>query len=382
MIYFDNAATSFPKPDSVLKAMYQASLCCANPGRGGHRLSIKSGETVFEARKEIAGLFGADEERVIFTKNCTESLNTAIKGCLKKGDHVIISSLEHNSLLRPVQKLAEQNMITYDIAKVVPEDDSRTLLNFQSLIKPQTRLIACCHVSNVFGTVLPIEEIGELCRQNKLLFAVDAAQSAGIFEYSLNESNIDFLCMPGHKGLLGPMGTGVLLINKKSQLDELTEGGTGSLSLERSQPSVLPDRFESGTLNLPGIAGLGEGVRMIKRIGVKNIHEKESEYTKLLVSELKNIKGVTVYDAMYSKTPSAVVSFNVGSLHSEQVGEALDRMMIAVRAGYHCSALAHESAGTTETGTVRVSPGIFNNRQEIKKFIFCTNKIALGRKIC
>ena len=382
MIYYDNAATSFPKPGSVLKEMYRASLYSANPGRGGHSLSMKGGETVYTARQRIAELFSADEERIIFTKNCTESLNTAVKGYLKKGDHVIISSLEHNSLLRPVQKLAEQGIISYDIAKVVPGDDGQTLLNFESLIRPNTRLIACCHVSNVFGTVLPIAGIGEICKRHGILFAVDAAQSAGIFDYNVNESNIDFLCMPGHKGLLGPMGTGVLILNKKSQLDELIEGGTGSLSLDRTQPQILPDKFESGTVNLPGIAGLGEGVRIIQKIGVKNIFEKETGYTKLIISELKNIKGVTVYDNMHSDTASGVVCFNIGSLHSEQVGEQLDEMRIAVRAGYHCSALAHVSAGTTGQGTVRVSPGLFNCRNEIKKFIFCINKIALGRKIC
>ena len=377
MIYLDNAATSFPKPRSVIEAMYKASLCSANPGRGGHRLSARAGETVYKTREKAAELFHADIERVIFTKNCTESLNTAIKGCLRKGDHVIISSLEHNSLLRPIQKLSEQGIITYDIAEVVPQNDEQTVLNFESKIRPDTRLIACCHVSNVFGTVLPIGEIGKLCRRHGILFAVDAAQSAGMFEYDVNGGNIDFLCMPGHKGLLGPMGTGLLVLSRKAEPDSFIEGGTGSLSLEMTQPDILPDRFESGTVNLPGIAGLYEGLRIIEKIGVGNIQKKESELAESITSQLKNIKGVTVYDNMHSKRLTGVVSFNVRDIHSEQIGDQLDRMQIACRAGYHCSALAHKSADTTELGTVRVSTGIFNCPQDVKKLIFCINKIAM-----
>lgn len=382
MIYLDNAATSFPKPRRVLKAMYLSSLTGANPGRGGHSLSVEAGETVFNTRQRIAALFGTEVENVVFTKNCTEALNTAVKGCLKKGDHAVISSLEHNSLLRPIQTLAEKGIITYDVAKVFAKDDDRTVKEFESLIKPETKLIACCHVSNVFGTVLPIERIGKLCRRHGLLFAVDAAQSAGAFAYDLRNSDIDFLCMPGHKGLLGPMGTGVLILSGKASLEQLLEGGTGSLSLERSQPSVMPDKFESGTLNLPGIAGLGEGIKMIEEIGTDCILKKEAELTSLITSELKNIRNITVYDNMHARQTAGVISFNIGSMHSEEVGEMLNKMNIACRAGYHCSALAHEYAGTTEQGVVRVSPGLFNNRQDIKNFIFCTNKIAMGRKIC
>ena len=381
MIYLDNAATSFPKPKCVLEAMCKASLFSANPGRGGHRLSVKAGETVYKTREKAASIFGADSERVIFTKNCTESLNMVIKGCLKKGDHVIISSLEHNSLLRPVQKLFEQGVITYDIAQVVPKNDEQTVMNFQSLIKPNTRLIACCHVSNVFGTVLPIEKIGLLCREKGILFAVDAAQSAGTFRYDINNSAIDFLCLPGHKGLLGPMGTGLLILNQSSQLESFIEGGTGSLSLEPSQPDVLPDKFESGTVNLPGIAGLYEGLRMVESIGCENILKKESRLTEWITSELKNINGVTVYDNMHSKTNSGVISFNIGKIHSEQIGELLDQNNIACRAGYHCSALAHKSASTIAQGTVRISPGFFNGINDIKKLIFCINKIAMRQKI-
>ncbi|MGN1444336.1 MAG: aminotransferase class V-fold PLP-dependent enzyme [Acutalibacteraceae bacterium] len=376
MIYLDNAATSFPKPKSVLNAMCRASLYSANPGRGGHRLSAQAGEIVFKTREKAAELFHADIERVIFTKNCTESLNTMIKGCLTRGDHVIISSLEHNSLLRPVQKLSEQGIITYDVANVIPQSDEQTVSNFRSLIRPNTKLIACCHVSNVFGTVLPIKKISELCRENGILFAVDAAQSAGTFGYDMNDGSIDFLCMPGHKGLLGPMGTGLLILNHNAQLDSFIEGGTGSLSLERSQPEILPDKFESGTVNLPGIAGLYEGLKIIEATGCEKISDKENRMTEFLTSELKNIGGVTVYDNMHSKTLSGVLSFNIGNAHSEQIGDKLDKMQIACRAGYHCSALAHTSALTDKQGTVRVSPGYFNNMQDIKKLVYCIKKIA------
>ena len=290
--------TSFPKPQSVIDAMAYAQRCYgANPGRGGHRLSMKAGETVFRTRELLASFFNADSERVIFTSNCTESLNTAIKGSVEKGDHIIISSLEHNSVLRPVHRLYEREIVSYDIAYVNPLSDEETVRNFEKLINNNTKLIVCTYVSNVFGTVLPIKEISSLCRKRAIRFIVDAAQCAGIFRIDMKEDNIDVLCLPCHKGLFGPMGTGAMLLGEDVQLQSITEGGTGSFSLQKEQPDILPDKFESGTMNLPGIAGIYEGVNFIRKYGGERaIHRKEMYLSDILKEDLSTIKGVRIYD--------------------------------------------------------------------------------------
>ncbi len=383
MIYLDNAATSFPKPVCVLEAMKKAQQCGANPGRGGHRLSVRSGHIVFRTRERLAEMFGAEPDRVIFTKNCTEALNTAIKGSLKSGAHVIISSLEHNSVLRPLVKLEKEGKISFDIAKVNAQDNDETLENFRKLIRPNTALIVCTHVSNVFGTVLPINRIGQLAHENGALFVVDAAQSAGTFDLKLERDNIDILCMPGHKGLFGPMGTGVLIMRKDITLGSLTEGGTGSFSMEKNQPEFLPDSLESGTLNLSGIAGLCAGLGFIEQHGGESAFLLHENYlTDILISDLKSIKKLTVYDNMHAEERAPVVSFSIAGMHSEAVGDMLDKMNFAVRAGYHCSYLAHSTYQTAESGTVRVSPGFFNNKKDIKNLALCLNKIANDTKIC
>ena len=376
MIYLDNAATSFPKPRAVTQAMYKAASCYANASRGSYFASAAAGKVVFETRNKIAELFGTEAENIVFTKNCTESLNTAIKGMLKKGDHVIISSLEHNSVLRPVEKLFEKGIITYSIAKVDPQNDSITLNSFKSLIRPNTKLIVCTHVSNVFGTVLPISEIGALAKKYGICFIVDAAQSAGTFDINLINNDIDILCMPGHKGLLGPMGTGVMILNTKKIPDSFIEGGTGSLSLEKHQPDFLPDKFESGTLNIPGIAGISAGLDVIKSYGgISAIYEHEKELTDIFVNDAASLKNVRVYKNMHGSLYAPVVSFSVGKMHSEQVAEKLSECGIAIRAGYHCSYLAHKTCNTQQYGTVRVSPGLFSVKKDIKYLTFCIKKI-------
>lgn len=384
MIYLDNGATTFPKPESVIRAMTDAQkLSGANPGRGGHRSTIKAGEAVYKAREALANMFSCESDGVVFTMNCTMSLNTAIKGIAKKGDHFIISSLEHNSVLRPVEYLREKGIITYDVAFVNPKNEDETVRNFSALIKNgRTKAIVCTYASNVFGTVLPIERLGRLCKARGIIFIVDAAQAAGAFEIDMKKSGIDILCAPGHKSLFGPMGTGVMLLSGRVIPESFIQGGTGSFSMEKGHPDVLPDRFESGTANFPGIAGLLEGVNFIKGYGGETaIHEKESYLVNILREDLSVMKNVILYDKMKSAVNSPIISFNVSDFHSEEIGSYLDRSNFAVRAGYHCAYLAHNNYGTDRKGTVRVSPGIFNSKKDIKNLVFYLNKIALRKKV-
>lgn len=383
MIYLDNSATSFPKPNCVAYAMLKAQNTCTNPSRGGYKLSENAAKTVFETRKKLASLFSLSAENVIFTKNCTESLNTAIKGSVKKGDHVIISSLEHNSVLRPIVKLKDEGIIQFDVFKVVPSDDEKTVNNFIKLIRANTTLIVCTHISNVFGTVLPIKRIGEEAKKRNIRFILDAAQSAGIFDVNFSDISADIICMPGHKGLLGPMGTGVLLFRKEVKFTQLIEGGTGSMSLVKTQPNIVPDKYESGTLNLPGIAGLSAGIDFIDANGgTKAVYSHEINLTNMALSDIKVIKNIKVYDNMYSSKKAPVISISVKGKHSETVSDELNKMNIAVRGGYHCSYLAHNFYGTAENGTVRISPGFFSSKEDIKKLSFCLNKIAKDSFLC
>lgn len=383
MIYLDNAATTFPKPASVVRAAANACLSFgANPGRGGHRLSARAGEEVYLCREKLASMFSGEVERTVFTLNCTHSLNTAIKGVLKRGDHAITSSLEHNSVLRPLEFLRQNGVISYDVAAVDPKNEEITVRNFEKLINPRTKMIICTYASNVFGTVLPIKKLSALCKKRGLIFAVDCAQSAGMFKINMQEDGIDILCAPGHKGLFGPMGTGVLLFSKNVEVRSLLQGGTGSFSLQRAQPEIYPDSLESGTLNLPGIVGLSAGLDFIRSVGGEEaVHQKEMHLMKLLKQEVHAVKNVTVYDDMHGEIFAPTLSVSVKAMHSEQVAGLLDEMNVAVRAGYHCSYLAHTSRNTTKNGTVRVSPSFFNSEKDIKFFAFCLNKIAIDGKI-
>lgn len=354
----------------------------ANPGRGGHSMTIKAGEKVFEARELLSGMFGTESERVIFTLNCTQALNTAIKGSVKKGDHVIISSLEHNSVLRPVHRLYEREIITYDIAFIDPFSEEKTVDNFIRLIKKETSLVVCTLVSNVFGTVLPVRKIGELCRKKGIRFILDGAQGAGAFNIDMKRDMIDILCIPCHKGLLGPMGTGAMLLSENVNPDSNIEGGTGSFSMSQNQPEALPDKFESGTLNLPGIAGVTEGIKFIKAFGGERaVHQKEMYLSHILKEDLSVIKNVELYEFMKSKTKSPLIAFNVKNTHSEQVSAFLDKHAVAVRSGYHCSFLAHSYYKTEEQGVVRVTPGIFNTKKDVKTLSFLLNRFANENKM-
>lgn len=368
MIYLDNGATTFPKPQRVLNAVNTANkYYSANPGRGGHRLAIKASEFVYKTRANAADFFGVnDAENVIFTLNCTVALNIVIKGILKSGDHVVISSLEHNAVLRPLEKLKDKG-ITYSIAQVYEGDDDRTIDSFRNSFRDNTRLCICTMGSNVFGIKLPFERIAALCHMYGILCCVDGAQGAGIIPINLSNSSIDYLCLAGHKGLYGPMGTGALIINCSIIPDSLIEGGTGSSSDNYNQPQILPDKFESGTNNFIGIVGLNEGINFVKAQGIDNIYRREMEHIRNLYNMLANMNKVILYtDKPSVKYHLPVLSFNIKNLDSESTADILSsRYNIAVRAGLHCAPLAHKSKNTIEIGTVRVVPSVFTTRNDV-----------------
>ncbi|SMC20913.1 cysteine desulfurase family protein [Clostridium acidisoli DSM 12555] len=369
MIYLDNAATTFPKPNEV----YDEVINCmknyaANPGRSSHDMSLRASTKIAETRSEISSLFNIDNPfNVVFTVNATEGINIALKGFLKKGDHVITTVIEHNSVLRPLNYLKDEGIET-----TLLDVDEFGLLNLKMLensIKVNTKLIVINHGSNVLGTVQDIDTIGAIAKNKGITFMVDASQTAGVFNIDVKRSNIDLLAFPGHKGLLGPQGTGALYVKEGIKLKEFISGGTGSNSSEMIQPEFLPDKFESGTLNTPGIVGLGEGIKFIKKIGTKNIREYEEKLTEYLLEELTKLSFIKVYGLKSAKNRAAVVSINVSNIDSSKVGYLLNKENIAVRTGYHCAPLIHKVIGTEEYGTVRISLGYFNTVDDIEKLI-------------
>ncbi len=384
MIYLDNAATSFPKPQKVRYACNKSFDYCANPGRSGHRLSLKASNAIYKCREKISKLFDYDKtENIILTSGCTQSLNTVIKGVLKKGDHVVISSLEHNSVLRPLQKLKDAGVITYSVAEVFENDADSTLDSFRKAMNNNTKMVICTHASNVFGVVLPISRIGALAHYYGALMCVDIAQSAGVISLSLqNEPDIDYICAPGHKGLYGPMGTGFLIINTDVIPDSLCEGGTGSGSHILSQPEMLPDKLESGTLNLNGFEGLSAGIDFVSDLSTRKIYSHELELVRNLYENLSEIKDVVLYTNVPSlNTHVPLLSFNIKDIQSESVAKVLDdKFSIAVRAGLHCSPLAHRSYHTESTGTVRLAPSAFTTYQDINYVINSIFKLSMSKK--
>lgn len=379
MIYLDNAATTNPKPASVIHAVDRAlRRYCANPGRSGHSASAAASQAVYHARRNTADFFGMpQEENVVFTPNCTAALNTVIKGVLRQGDHAVISSMEHNSVLRPLEQLKQAGKITYSVAAVGATDDE-TIDAFRGAINSHTRLIICTHASNVFGTILPVRRLCALAHSNGILFCLDAAQSAGVLPISMSEDRYDYVCCAGHKGLYGPMGTGVLLINSAVIPDPLTAGGTGSESSDPMMPSYLPDRLESGTLNVPGIVGLNAGIDFVRQYGQEKIYQKELAHIRVLYDQLRRMKRVRLLTAHPDERLCApVLSFAVEGTDSETVAEYLSRShQIAVRAGLHCAPLAHRQSGTELGGTVRVAPSVFTTNPEIQNFIKAMNKFV------
>jgi cysteine desulfurase / selenocysteine lyase len=378
-IYLDNAATTFPKPDQVYKAVEHALIQIGvAPGRGGYRRGMAATRLVFEAREALAQLFGvADSSRIVFTHSATESLNLAVSGLLRPGDHVVTTSMEHNSLVRPLHRAAQAGVeVTWVEGDRCGFVDSSRI---GAAIRPNTRLVTLSHCSNVSGVIQPIGEIGLLARQAGARFLVDAAQSAGSLPIDVGAMMIDLLAAPGHKGLYGVQGTGFLYIAEGIELVPLLVGGSGGHSVGPEQPDAMPERYESGTLNTPGIAGLKAGVEFIQATGLAAIRSREIILVGQLLAGLREIPGVAVHGPATAEQRGSVVSFTVAGHDPAAIGYQLDRDYdISVRVGLHCAYMAHQTIGTYPAGTVRVSPGYFTGAGEIEAFLQALRAIVAG----
>lgn len=377
MIYFDNAATTFPKPESVYQAVNKCMReFCANPGRSGHKLSMEAGRVVLEARERLAELFNTKKsDNIIFGLNATDALNMAIKGLVNKGDHIVTTSMEHNSVLRPVKQL-ESSGIENTIVKCGITGELN-LNDLRAAIKSNTKLIVTTHASNVTGTLMPIHEIGEVAKSNNLLYVVDTAQTAGTYNLDVSSLKADILVFTGHKGLMGLQGVGGFYIREGVGLRQMREGGTGSMSESLLHPEILPDKYESGTPNTPGIAGLAAGLSFIKEIGIENIRCHEEKLTDCFLSQLKEIEEIDVYGPQNISKQAPVVSLNIRNRTSSEVCFLLDnKYNIATRPGLHCAPLAHKTIGTNEHGAVRFSFGYFNTIEEIDMAVNALKSIA------
>ncbi len=368
MIYLDNGATSFHKPPEVARAVRQAMLTCANPGRGGYREAMEASRRVFACREAAGKLFSCGPEQVVFTSNCTHGLNIAIRSLVKPGARVVVSGFEHNAVARPLHGLGAK--ITIAGRRLFDWED--TLARFEDALKQGQDAAVFTHVSNVFGYILPVAEMAELCRRYGVPFILDAAQSAGSIPVSLDALGAEFIAMPGHKGLLGPQGTGLLLC--RDSASPLLYGGTGSESRRLDMPDFLPDRLEAGTLNVPGIAGLHAGLQHISRVGVENIGRAEHRCARRCAEELANM-GLQVFSGPHQ---GATVSF-VPDMDCEEAADLLGKRGIAVRAGLHCAPIAHESAGTIETGTVRVSFGADARMDQVHALVRRVSNLKPGK---
>jgi cysteine desulfurase family protein len=379
MIYLDNAATSWPKPEAV----YQAMDCFmrevgASPGRSGHRLSIEAGRVVYETRESLARLLNVNDPlRIIFTGNATEALNLAINGVLRPGDHAITSSMEHNSVMRPLRALEARG-----VELTVVSCSKEGFLDpggIEKAVKPNTRLIVLNHASNVMGALLPVAEVGTIARRHGVFFCVDAAQSAGAYPLDVSSMNVDLLAFTGHKSLFGPQGTGGLYIRQgvEDLIEPLMRGGTGSRSDSEYQPDFLPDKYESGTPNTVGLAGLGAGVQFVLSRGVDALREKEEKLMHHLIEGLGAIPGVTLYGSGDAREQVAVLSFNITGVAPSEVAMRLEEEYdILCRPGLQCAPIAHKTLGTFPGGTVRVSPGYFTTEDEVDIVIKAICNIA------
>jgi cysteine desulfurase family protein len=380
IIYFDNAATSFPKPEEVTQAMVHFSReIGASPGRSGHRLAIEAGRIVFEARERISQLFGVkDSSRVVFGLNATEGINQGLKGLLRPGDHVITSSMEHNSVMRPLRAMMKEG-VQAAILSCSPEgflDPS----DVKKAIRPNTRMVVLNHASNVVGTLQPLAEIGEVCRRQGVLFFVDAAQSAGAAPLDMEREKIDLLAFTGHKALFGPQGTGGLVLGERVDEKELVpvkRGGTGSRSEQEEHPDFLPDLCESGTPNAVGLAGLLAGLEFVMKVGIGKIRHHEKRLTERLLRGLLEIGGVTVYGPGTAEKQLATVSFNIQGVAPSEVGLRLDEEYgILCRVGLHCAPAAHRTLGTFPEGTVRFGLSYLNREEEVEETLQAIRRIT------
>jgi len=380
MIYLDNAATSWPKPPEVLKAMTDVlERAGGNPGRSGHRLSITAARAIYDTREEIACFFGiSDPLRVLFTSNATHAINLALKGILKPSDHVVISSMEHNAVMRPLRNLEKQGMQL----SIVPcaTDGSLDVKDLEKAIKATTRLVVMTHASNVVGTLLPIAEIASSVHQMGALLLVDAAQTAGVIPLDMQTAGIDLLAFTGHKEIQGPPGIGGLVISNNvdaTQIEPLIQGGTGSRSESEEQPDDLPDKFESGTANLAGIAGFGAGLRWITDRGIGEIREHLKKLSQTLIDGLSALPKVKIYGTLDPELSVAILSFTVTGKRVSEIGLRLDEEYgVLSRVGLHCAPAAHKTIGSFPEGTVRLSPGVSTTMSDIQEAIQAISKVA------
>lgn len=374
MSYLDNAATSHPKPESVYKRIdHILRYIGGNPGRSGHSMALDAGRVIFEARESAARLFNVkDASRIAFTKNATEAINVAFKGILKPGDHVVTTSIEHNAVMRPLQRLERDGGVKVTRVKadkegwISPGDIEKAITN-------NTKLVSVVHASNVFGTVLPVPEIGNVCRKKGIIFMIDGAQTAGAMPIDIEALNIDIFVATGHKSLFGPQGTGFLYVREGIEPLPLVDGGTA----EDYDMLEIPDRLESGTMNTPGIGGLGAGIEFLLKEGVENIRRHEEGLIKQILDGLKWIKGISIIGHRDEKKRTCLVSFNIDGKNPSDIGYRFDNEFnIMVRCGLHCAPCAHKAADTYPNGTIRVSPGYFNTPNDIDEFLKAIREIA------
>ena len=376
-IYLDNAATSFPKPKEVATAVYDFMVNNGtSSGRGSYKKAMQSDYIVYECRKLIGKLFNFDNpKKVVFTSNVTDSLNIAMRGILKENDHVITSSLEHNAVWRCLKTLERDINIKIDTVEC-SKDGITNPQDIKKYIKKDTALIVFTQASNVLGTIQPIREIGAIAREHNIPFLVDSAQSAGAMKIDVKEENIDILAFTGHKSLLGPMGTGGLIINTDIDIKPLKAGGTGGDSAYEYQPDYYPNHLETGTSNVSGIVGLREAIKFLNKEGIENIHNKEKELTKYALEKLETVKDIEIYGPKDCEKMLSVISFNIKDKRPEDVGSILDQKYdIMLRAGLHCAPTAHSVIGTKERGTLRIGLGYFNEKEDIDKLVEALNNL-------
>lgn len=377
-VYLDNGATSYPKPEVVYQTVdHFLREIGASVGRGCYPKALKAERIVYNTREKLAELFNiSDPKRIVFTHNATESLNLAVKGLLQSGDHVVSSSMEHLALWRPLKRLEKERGVPVTYVECSPSGEI-DIRDIAKVIQPNTKLIALLHASNVTGSLFPIEEIGKLAKERNITFLLDCSQTAGVYPIDVQLANIDLLAFTGHKCLFGLQGTGGLYISPRLNLTTLKEGGVGGYTLIEGQPEVLPERFEAGTLNVVGIAGLGAGVSFILDEGIPKIRRHKETLISYFLEELKRINNVTIYGPLDSAKKVGVISINLENQKPSEVGKILgEKYDIAVRTGLHCAPWAHRTIGTLESGTIRFSLGYFNNKEELDYTLEVLEKIA------
>jgi len=375
MIYLDNAATSFPKPEAVYSRVDDSlRRISGSPGRASHRMAVEAGRVVFNAREALARLLGIpDSSRIAFTKNATEAMNIALKGILRPGDHVVTTSFEHNSVVKTLGRLEGHGV---SVTKVRPDREGLVrAADILGAIRKETKLVTVVHASNVFGTIEPVEEIGRGCRGRGVYFMVDAAQTIGAVPVDIGRMDLDIMAATGHKALFGPQGTGFIYVREGIELEPLIDGGTGDLDTALE----MPDRLEFGTMNMPGIGGLCAGAEFLLEEGVESVREREIALIEGLLSGLGAIDGVRITGTLEAKKRASLVAFNVEGVLPAEVGRRLDEeFSILVRSGVHCAPDAHREAGTHPDGAVRVSPGYFTKPEDIEGFLRAVRTIAKG----